>query len=138
MPNFVVVDGRRALLSSNEPLSQLFNEGGTRYRPTANKVIADVLRTAVKTRHLKETKPPGGGLVGWVVLDPLCCPSPQADAQIAWQNSPASNFAQDVQGNFGLIPVISSLPCHHYQSRYLKFFNTFLYALAKSGTRGFL
>jgi histidinol-phosphate/aromatic aminotransferase/cobyric acid decarboxylase-like protein len=67
--NFVVVDGHRALLSSNESLSQLFNEDGTHYRPTANKVIADALRIAVKTRHLKETKPPGGGLVGWGSFD---------------------------------------------------------------------
>ena len=56
--NFVVVDGRRALLSSNEPASQLLSEDGIHYRPAANEVIADALRTIVKTRYSKETEGP--------------------------------------------------------------------------------
>ena len=54
--NFVVVDARRVLLSSNEPVSQLFGEDGIHYRPAANKAIADALRTIVKGRYLKETE----------------------------------------------------------------------------------
>ncbi len=54
--NFVVVDGRRALLSSNGPVSRLFHEDGIHYGPAANKVIADALRTVVKTGYLKETE----------------------------------------------------------------------------------
>jgi len=54
--DFVVVDGRRALLSSNQPASQLLSEDGIHYKPTANKVIADALRTIVKTMYLKETE----------------------------------------------------------------------------------
>jgi poly-D-alanine transfer protein DltD len=54
--NFVVVDGRRALLSSKEPVSQFFHEDGIHYRPAANKVIADALRPIVNTGYLKETE----------------------------------------------------------------------------------
>lgn len=56
---FAVVDGRRALLSSHKPVSELFHRDGVHYSPAANEVIARALASAIEKGHSGEENDAG-------------------------------------------------------------------------------